>query len=251
MSMKYFKIKVKSPIYREEGAEAMRKTFVNETRATIATMVILLSLAHSHIETWAQDNLPINLGKPTKVESYSLGKPVDSNLKPTRIREDYKLRVGDKLEFSILNKQYGFTNPVTIDNQGTVFLDHLEWVFIQGMTVREVQDELKKRYEEDFFTAPRVKLTLIEKASLKFKILGQVANPGFYEVPPGLDIDLLDAIAIAGGYTRIAGKVIFKDPSPQGSESIETFSLKELTKEKTKIPSLDGDETIIIGESIF
>jgi polysaccharide export outer membrane protein len=206
----------------------------------------------------AQTDLPFNTAQPRTVSTYSLGtsattdSTTDSSDTQPRVREDYKLRIGDKLQFKMLNDQYGFDNTVIIDNQGMINLDHLEWFYVLDMTVRKAQEEIKKAYEKDYFTNPRVKLSLLEKANLRFKILGQVANPGFYEVPPGLDIDLLDAIAIAGGYTRIAGKVIFKDPKPNGEETILTYKIKELTKDsKVKIPELNGDETIIIGESIF
>ena len=47
---------------------------------------------------------------------------------------------------------------------------------------------------------------LLGYAKRRFSILGQVNRPGSYEMPessPG-GIDLLEAIAMAGGYTRIA-----------------------------------------------
>lgn len=91
-----------------------------------------------------------------------------------------------------------------------------------------------------------------EFANIRIKILGQVANPGIYEVPPGMEIDLLDAIALAGGYTRIAGKVTI-NYNEKGEQKTESFRLKDLTKGSVNgtLPKLTGNVTIIVGESIF
>ncbi|MDA7622503.1 SLBB domain-containing protein [Verrucomicrobia bacterium] len=84
------------------------------------------------------------------------------------------------------------------------------------------------------------------------KFFGQVANPGYYEVPPGLGVDLLDAIAIAGGYTRLAGKITLKASKLETPSTVKNFKIKNLTNGgKNEIPKLIGGETIVIGESFF
>jgi len=130
---------------------------------------------------------------------------------------------------------------------------HLNWVQIAGMTIEEAEAYLISEYKEGYYVDPQIRIRLIEKAKMQFKILGQVANPGFYEVPPGMDLDLLDAIAIAGGYTRIASKIILKsEANEKGEVDINTFKLRDLTRgTKVKIPKLAGNETIVVGESIF
>ena len=39
-----------------------------------------------------------------------------------------------------------------------------------------------------------------------FSILGQVQKPGIYEIPEGTHLNIVDAILLAGGYTRLAEK---------------------------------------------
>ncbi|MDA0751097.1 MAG: SLBB domain-containing protein [Verrucomicrobia bacterium] len=86
---------------------------------------------------------------------------------------------------------------------------------------------------------------------IRFKILGQVNKPGFYEVPRDIGIDLLDAIAIAGGYEKLADDVTLKY-TDEGKEKVETFKLRDLKKTpESQIPKLRTNATIIVGESIF
>ncbi|MDB4619544.1 polysaccharide biosynthesis/export family protein [bacterium] len=167
-------------------------------------------------------------------------------------RKTYRLRAGDKLQFELLNDKYKFESDVVVDNQGAVNLEYINWVGVEGKTLEEASLVIKELYAKDYFVNPNLKLRLTEKAPIRYKILGQVANPGYYEVPPGLGVDLLDAIAIAGGYTRLAGKIILKSYDLESPSEIRNFKIKNLTKVgKNEIPKLIGGETIVIGESFF
>ena len=39
-----------------------------------------------------------------------------------------------------------------------------------------------------------------------FSILGQIQKPGIYEIPEGAQVNIIDAILLAGGYTRTAAQ---------------------------------------------
>jgi polysaccharide export outer membrane protein len=201
--------------------------------------------------------LPNHQAKPLKVTQYKVGKDGElqnnsSSMEKVDSREAYRLRAGDKVRFELLNESPKIETQHEIDNLGSINLEYINWVEIVGKTLKEANEHISKLYAKDYFVNPKVKLRLVEKAPLRYKILGQVANPGFYEVPPGLEVDLLDAIAIAGGYTRIAGRITFKAPLPDGGDEVKTFKMKELTSKSTsRIPQLKGDETIIVGESFF
>jgi polysaccharide export outer membrane protein len=172
-------------------------------------------------------------------------------------RKPYFLRSGDELLLKLTNPGYEFENSVTIDNQGTVNLDLLGWVNLENKTLEQAELLLKGAYEDRYFKNPRISLRLVKKAPLRFKILGQVAQPGFYEVPPGLEVDLLDAIAIAGGYTRLANKVTYKYVTQEkknapAEERIKVYRIRELNRtSNSKIPVLNGGDTIVVGESNF
>jgi protein involved in polysaccharide export with SLBB domain len=229
---------------------------MNKSFFKSAVLGFLLLLPIGVLKASTVNMLPTRQAEPKRVAQYSVdqnGNPTpQTNVSNSRSHAAYRLRVGDKLRFELLNNKYKINSEVIIDNLGSINLEYINWIDVKGKTLQEATEEITELYAKDYFVAPNLKLRLVEKAPLRYKILGQVANPGFYEVPPGLEIDLLDAIAIAGGYTRIAGKITFKSQLPNGDESVRDYKIRELTKKlSASIPELKGDETIIVGESFF
>lgn len=53
---------------------------------------------------------------------------------------------------------------------------------------------------------PPKSLQATTTASRKFSILGQVQKPGCYEIPANTHVSIIDAISLAGGYTRTAAQ---------------------------------------------
>jgi protein involved in polysaccharide export with SLBB domain len=47
---------------------------------------------------------------------------------------------------------------------------------------------------------------LVQYRNSTFSILGQVQKPGIYEIPEGTHVNIIDAILMAGGYTRLAAQ---------------------------------------------
>jgi protein involved in polysaccharide export with SLBB domain len=47
---------------------------------------------------------------------------------------------------------------------------------------------------------------VLEYRKSTFSILGQVMRPGIYEIPEGTHISIVDAILLAGGFTRTAAQ---------------------------------------------
>jgi protein involved in polysaccharide export with SLBB domain len=47
---------------------------------------------------------------------------------------------------------------------------------------------------------------LVQYRNSTFSILGQVEKPGIYEIPDGSHVNIIDAILMAGGFTRIAAQ---------------------------------------------
>jgi len=47
-------------------------------------------------------------------------------------------------------------------------------------------------------------VTILEYAKRRFTVLGQVQKPGTFEIPSEESVNLLEGIAMAGGFTRLA-----------------------------------------------
>ena len=93
-----------------------------------------------------------------------------------------------------------------LNPEGNLSVPLLGSVHLAGLTLTQAASKLTELYSRDYLVNPRVNVILQSYAKRRFSILGQVGRPGNYEMPEGSPggIDLLEAIALAGGYTRIA-----------------------------------------------
>jgi polysaccharide export outer membrane protein len=86
-----------------------------------------------------------------------------------------------------------------------------------------------------------------------FTILGEVQRPGTYEIPAGQPFTLLQAIALAGGYTRIGspGKVIVQriEKDQKKVYSLDAGSMAK--DERAKPFEVFPNDNITVGERIF
>lgn len=80
-------------------------------------------------------------------------------------------------------------------------------------------------------------------------ILGQVARPGAMEMPSARELDLLTAIALAGGMTPTArgSKVTLRR---EGEEPL-IINVDRIQKGEIPSPVLKGGDTVFVPESIF
>jgi polysaccharide export outer membrane protein len=83
-------------------------------------------------------------------------------------------------------------------------------------------------------------------------MLGQVNRPGSYDMPEGSPsgIELMEAVAIAGGYTRIAAP---ERISVKRRDQIIRVDAKRLARQSGANGSflVQPGDTITIGESLF
>ena len=163
----------------------------------------------------------------------------------------YILRPGDQVEISVYGEDELKEDAKKVDEGGYLSLQLIGKVKVGGSTVREAETMIKNRYEGGFLNVAPVTLNVFEKAKRRFVVLGQVQSPGYYAVPRSIKIALFQAIALAGGYTRIAGSVTIKRTTSDG-EYIKRYRLRKLRRLPTsEIPLVLEDDTIIVGESFF
>ena len=98
-------------------------------------------------------------------------------------------------------------------------------------------------------------MSLVGYARRRFTVLGQVNKPGSYEMPetsPG-GIDLMEAIAMAGGYTRIAApeRTSVRRHLANGGDQIMRVNAKRVERGQVANFRVQDGDSITVGESIF
>jgi polysaccharide export outer membrane protein len=95
---------------------------------------------------------------------------------------------------------------VTVQPDGFISLQSAGDVYVQGLTVRELVQAIKKAYAHTLHD-PIVDVDLADFQKPFFTVLGQVGKPGQYDLR--YDITVTQAIAVAGGFARTAKTQVF------------------------------------------
>ena len=141
-----------------------------------------------------------------------------------------------------------------LNPEGNVSVPLLGSIHLGGLTLTQAASKLTELYGRDYLVNPRVNVMLLSYAKRRFSILGQVNRPSNYEMPessPG-GIDLLEAVAMAGGYTRIAApeRITVRRHNANGDQ-IFKVNAKRFTKGSGGGFLVEPGDTITVGESIF
>jgi len=142
-----------------------------------------------------------------------------------------------------------------LDSQGIVSLPLIGSVRLGGLTLAQATVRVTELYARDYLVNPKVKVSLMGYARRRFTVLGQVNHPGSFEMPetsPG-GIDLMEAIAMAGGYTRIAApeRTSVRRHLANGGDQIMRVNAKRVERGQTANFRVQDGDSITVGESIF
>ena len=144
---------------------------------------------------------------------------------------------------------------VRIPGDGRVNFPLIGDVALAGQSVQQATRVIRDRLQARFLVNPQVSIAVLEPAKRLFTVLGQVQRPGTYRFPATeqQNLDLLQVIGIAGGYTRLAdpGRIILKRRI-DGSEKVMRLDGKRLARGENVEPFLimSGD-VITVGERLF
>jgi polysaccharide export outer membrane protein len=116
----------------------------------------------------------------------------------------YKLRGNDKLEVKVF-KQESLSGEVLVREDGQITVPLVGDVPVLGLTPPEAATEIAKRLAgTGYIDAPSVSVAVIETRQPSFAVVGEVRQPGSFELQPGTTV--LDGVALAGGLSEFAKK---------------------------------------------
>ena len=164
---------------------------------------------------------------------------------------DYILSSGDTLNLMVY-KEPDLNMQSKIARDGRVQLPLLGEVKVAGMSVREAQEHIRKLLNADYVVDPQVYLNIVSYTQRKFTIIGQVTRPGSYELQGTESLGILEAVGMAGGFSRIADtKNITVKRSVEGkTQTIKVNTKKLEDPQGWSFDVLPGD-IITVGESWY
>jgi protein involved in polysaccharide export with SLBB domain len=119
------------------------------------------------------------------------GSPGDSN----------KLGPNDRLRVTVFG-QPTLTGEYTLDGNGVLAFPLIGNVPANGVTTNQLQQAIAAKLEPDYLVNPNVSAEIVNRRP--FYVIGEVQKPGNY--PYVSDMTAVNAIAMAGGFTRRARK---------------------------------------------
>jgi protein involved in polysaccharide export with SLBB domain len=166
------------------------------------------------------------------------------------VSSNYKLLPNDVILLRVFQED-DLTGQYRISQDGTATFPLIGPMRIGGQSVetaaRAITGALKR-----YLNNPQVNISVAEYSKRRFIVLGQVQRPGTYLIPNEEPMDLLTAIAAAGGYTRFAepGNVIVKRQL-DGREVIYKLNAKSMAKREQAVFEILPDDKITVGERVL
>lgn len=166
----------------------------------------------------------------------------------------YQLSANDSVAIEVFGEP-DLKTSARLNGEGNVSFPLIGSVHLGGLNLTQATARVTELYARDYLVHPKVNVTLLNYAKRRFTVLGQVNHPGNFDMPetsPG-GIDLLEAIAIAGGYTRIAApeRVSVRRKDGVRGEQVFRVDAKRVARGQGGGFKVEPADTITVGESIF
>ena len=122
---------------------------------------------------------------------------------PVAESTDYVMQPSDLIRVLIF-QQPDLLREVRITQEYTITLPLIGTIDLRGRTVRQAEEIIRSLYDKDYLVNPQVNLTVLEYTQRTVQVVGAVNQPGAVVFPPEQKMGLIEAIARAGGQSRIA-----------------------------------------------
>jgi protein involved in polysaccharide export with SLBB domain len=170
----------------------------------------------------------------------------------TETSHTYVLVPNDLVDIKVYQED-DLATKARIGQDGTISFPLIGVVRIGGKTVAEAGALIRDELGKDYLVNPQVILLVSEYSKRRFTVLGQVEKPGSFEIPSEESVTLLQAIAMAGGYTRLADRANVR-VARLVEGKMATFNLntkREADESQTMSFQILQEDTVTVPERIF
>lgn len=168
---------------------------------------------------------------------------------------DYRIAARDQLQFQIF-EELDSVLLQRVSSTGEISVPLLGAVKVSGLTLRESEALIEKRYREGgYYLSPQVILSFQAYAPRSVSVLGQVNNPSQIDFAIERDaIGIITAITRAGGFTRVARtdsvRVMRTINGKETSYTINVASYLDVKGAEQEF-RLQPDDIVFVPERVF
>jgi polysaccharide biosynthesis/export protein len=178
--------------------------------------------------------LPVNDGTGTVTpENLPEGTtPIDS------LSANNILHCDDLIRITVLHED-DLTTETHVTTAGSITFPLIGDVQVAGKTIGDAEEDIRARLDKDYLVNPHVTIAIVQYSKLWVTVLGQVQKPGNVAMPASGSLDLLGAIALAGGYGADADvEHVNVRRLVDGRESLLTVNAQDLARDPHAKPFL-------------
>ena len=125
--------------------------------------------------------------------------------KPVSKLAFYVLRPMDLVKVQVFQEP-DMERELRVSQDHTIVMPLIGVVDVKNRTVRDTELLIEDLYRRDYLVNPQVNITVMEYSQRTVNVFGAVNTPGAVVIPPERDFTLLDAVARAGGFSRLANR---------------------------------------------
>lgn len=181
----------------------------------------------------------------------STGEASSSGLSASTL--DYMLRPADILQIKVFQED-DLTREVSVSREYAVSLPLIGNIDLKNRSVRQAEELIRQLYDRDYLVNPQVTVIVLKYAERAVNVIGMVNSPQAVPFPPERGLTLLEAIARAGGFNRLAnrGEVKITRTDDKGVSNTFTVNAEKLLDSKSaNLVPLQVDDVVFVPEKFF
>ena len=162
------------------------------------------------------------------------------------------LSAGDAVSVEVFG-QPDMTTTVYVGKDGAIRVPLAGAVQVVGLTAVEAAQRVEQALVQgQYLKDPHVTITVVRSTSQEVSVLGEVHNPGQYEISGRTT--LLDILARAGGLTEDSADIVYVlEPESGGAILRHPVNVRSLMNRDTGVPppTMAGGDSILVPRAQF
>lgn len=179
-------------------------------------------------------------------------------------QDGYSIKPGDVVRVEVLEDS-SLNRESLVLPDGRITVPLAGTVMVGGRTVDQVRSDVTSRLSSNFASDPTVTVSLIQlgeapkstgtySSDIEVYFMGEINTPGMASVEKGTT--LLQAIAIAGGFSRFAAtkRVQLRRTDSSGVQKVYAFNYEDVLAGRTSIGGTvlaKGDVIVVPARKLF
>lgn len=160
---------------------------------------------------------------------------------------DYKVTPSDLLAVHVVGEK-DLTLDLPVSSSGAISYPFLGNIEVKGKTTAEIQSVIREKLAADYMVDPQVIVSVKTYVARKVNVTGSVNNPGVVALLPEQKMDLLQALAEAGGISRMGNENAIELTRDGVTTVYKRSDLQKIKEDDQKI-WLKPNDTIYVRES--